>query len=153
MTDLRIAPDGARWHDSVLAAPDEAILCWAWGHPWRAVKKQSRKSARGIPLEDVELTCPCCGRQRNVSLRVNGHDIFSSSYTKGHRLRTGNPTVREAREEWSRRQGARAKAAGRTARRPRTDPRAESATDSTTTGPDASEPGPAPAVFLPAPAG
>jgi hypothetical protein len=110
--DLRYDPYGAEWHNSILDAPDEAVLCWGWGHRWDAVKKDPRKSAHGIPLEDVVLTCRSCGRVRHVALTLNGHDIFSSNYSNGHRLRTGNALVREAREEWSRREGARAKAAG-----------------------------------------
>jgi hypothetical protein len=144
--DLRYDPYGAEWHNSILDAPDEAVLCWGWGHRWDAVKKDPRKSAHGIPLEDVVLTCRSCGRVRHVALTLNGHDIFSSNYSNGHRLRTGNALVREAREEWSRREGARAKAAGPRSRRKSTDPRPSSGSGSTTTdasaSASASEPGP-----------
>lgn len=133
----RIAPDGAEWHNSVLDAPDEAVLCWAFNHRW-IPGPLVRRSGYGGDVNDCRAECPC-GRIRVDTLHPKTFAKLTRSYSGGHRLRAGMATKDEARAEWFRRMRAKASAAGRRSRKRAGERRPPSGgTDSTTTGGDAS---------------
>jgi hypothetical protein len=126
----RVAPDGAKWHDSILAAPDEVILCWAFNHRWIPGPVVDRPGYGGTVTE-CRAECPC-DRKRLDTMHPDTFELLARSYSGGHRLRSGVASKIEARAEWFRRIRAKA-SAGRSRKRRRAGQQQPSGAGSTTT--------------------
>ena len=133
--NVHIAPDGAEIHDSILGAPDEAVISWAFGHQWQPKLTAGERKGYGTKVREVIAECPC-GRERRDIIGKSGH-LYARTYTGGHKVRAGRVDVEEARGEWARRERAKDAAAKRAAKRAAEQSPPPAGSASTTTEPGA----------------
>lgn len=110
---MTINSDAVLRHASILSAPDEAVLCWAFGHRWEPGPVIERRDYGGR-VWAVQATCPCT-RLRSETIDPHSGELMKPrEYGGGHGLNARLPVERqEARLEWGRRTRAKQAAAAK----------------------------------------